>query len=320
MEYPMLINDIKQTAPRVGKLFPGFEERYIATSMGNIFCRMGGNGPPVLFLHGYPQTSAMWHHVAIEFANSYSVICPDLRGYGKSDKPETDAHHTPYSKREMAKDMVEVMNAIGHEQFLIVSHDRGARVAHRLAMDHQDSVLGIVILDIAPTREMYQYGDSHFAQDYWHWYWLTQPAPLPETLISRDPDYYWEQKVAPGSKKLSIFNWEALSEYLETFRDPKAIHSSCEDYRAAWTIDIEHDNADAHQYGDDKVKAPILTLWGREGAIEKHFDCLKLWQMRAHNVIGEAMPGGHYLAEEHPELIIEKTHSFFKQISNKFIS
>ena len=311
----MLLNDLEQTLPRVEKLFPGFEERYVTTRMGDIFCRIGGSGPPMLLLHGYPQTSAMWHPVAIEFANSYSVICADLRGYGKSHKPKTDAFHTPYSKREMANDMVEVMKQLGHERFLIVSHDRGARVAHRLAMDHQDCVLGLVILDIAPTREMYKYGDSAFAQDYWHWYWLTQPSPLPETMIGHDPDYYWIQKVAPGSKNLSIFNWEALSEYLETFRNPEAIHSSCEDYRAAWTIDIEHDNADAITYEDDKTKVPILTLWGRDGAIEKHFDCLKLWRMRAHNVIGESIPGGHYLAEECPNHVIEKILSFLKQIS-----
>ena len=311
----MLLKEIEKSAPRIGTLFPGFEERYITTSVGNIYCRIAGSGPPILFLHGYPQTSAMWHHVAINFADNYSVICADLRGYGKSHKPKTDSSHSPYSKREMAKDMVEVMNSLGHQRFLIISHDRGSRVAHRLAMDHQNCVIGLVILDIAPTREMYKFGNSEFAQDYWHWYWLTQPAPLPETLIGHDPDYYWVQKVAPGSKNLAIFNWEALTEYLEFFRNPAAIHSSCEDYRAAWTIDIEHDNSDAKTYDDEKIKAPLLTLWGQDGAIEKHFDCLKLWRMRAHNVSGESLPGGHYLAEEYPELVINKTRSFFEQLN-----
>ena len=314
MVLKMLLKEIEKSAPRIGTLFPGFDERYVATSIGNIFCRIAGNGPPILFLHGYPQTSAMWHDVAIEFANNYSVICADLRGYGKSHKPESDSTHSPYSKREMANDMVEVMNKLGHERFLIVSHDRGSRVAHRLAMDHQDCVIGLVILDIAPTREMYKFGNSAFAQDYWHWYWLTQPAPLPETLIEHDPDYYWIQKVAPGSKNLSIFNWEALTEYIEAFRSPTAIHSSCEDYRAAWTIDIEHDNSDATTNSNDKINAPLLTLWGQDGAIEKHFDCLKLWRMRAHNVRGESLPGGHYLAEENPELVINKIRSFFAQL------
>ncbi len=287
--------------------FEGFEERTVATREGRIFCRIAGDGPALLLLHGYPQTSAMWHRVAPHLSKTYKVVCPDLRGYGRSHKPDTDTDHAPYSKRAMAGDMVEVMSALGIDRFLIGSHDRGARVAHRLTLDHGDRVRALVTLDIAPTREMYREADSAFAQTYWHWYWLTQPAPFPETLIGADPEYYLRTKCGAGSAGLAPFSEQAMNEYVTAFRDPAAIRGACEDYRAARTIDIRHDDEDEGR----KITQPLLALWGKHGAIEKHFDCLALWRERAENVEGYALPGGHYLAEELPERVIDAFETFF---------
>ncbi|WP_420414036.1 alpha/beta fold hydrolase [Roseibium sp.] len=290
--------------------FDGFEERLIDVPEGKIFCRTKGSGTPLLLLHGYPQTSAMWHRIAPKLAQTYTVICADLRGYGRSYKPVTTPDHAPYSKRAMASDMAHLMTNLGHDRFLVGSHDRGARVAHRLALDHEKRVLGLATLDIAPTREMYRDGDSAFAQTYWHWYWLTQSAPFPENLIGSNSEFYWLKKCGSGSAGLSPFSWQALEEYLRFFRDPAVIHGSCEDYRAARTIDIEHDDED----GQRKLSIPLLALWGKHGAIEKHFDCLALWAERAAHVQGRALPGGHYLAEEVPELVLAEFQSFFQSV------
>ena len=290
-----------------GDFFAGFKERFVAVPGGEIFCRIKGSGAPLLLLHGYPQTSAMWHRVAPRLAETYTVICADLRGYGRSMKPESDDSHRAYSKRATADDMVAVMAALGHERFRIGSHDRGSRVAHRLAADHPETVLALATLDIAPTREMYRDGGDAFARDYWHWYWLIQAAPFPETLIGTDPDYYWRFKCGSGAKGLSIFDPRALDEYLTAFRDPATIHASCEDYRAAVTCDHDDDEAD----GTTRIALPLLALWGAGGAIEKHFDCLKLWRERAIDVAGKALAGGHYLAEECPDAVLAEWLAFF---------
>ncbi|MEP3275438.1 MAG: alpha/beta hydrolase [Stappiaceae bacterium] len=290
-----------------GSFFDGFEEKWIDVPEGEIFCRVAGDGPALLLLHGYPQTSAMWHRVAPHLAENYKVVCPDLRGYGRSHKPATDKLHAPYSKRAMANDLIEVMSALGIERFLIGSHDRGARVAHRMALDHAEKVRALVTLDIAPTREMYREADSAFAQTYWHWYWLTQPAPFPEMLIGGDPDYFLRTKCGAGSAGLKPFSKEALNEYITSFRDPAAIHGACEDYRAAYTIDIRHDDEDEGR----KIEQPLLALWGEMGAIEKHFDCIALWRERAEDVRGYSLPGGHYLAEELPEMVTKAFDHFF---------
>lgn len=295
-------------APLAEDFFDGFVAEHIPVGAGSIFCRSAGNGPPVLLLHGYPQTSAMWHRVAPALANEFTVICADLRGYGRSHKPASDASHAAYSKRATAADMIEVMDALGHDRFLIGAHDRGARVAHRLATDHPDRVVALASLDIAPTREMYRDGDSAFAQTYWHWYWLTQTHPFPEFLIEAAPDAYWLKKCGSGSAGLRPFARQALDEYLTAFRDPAVIHGSCEDYRAAITIDAEHDDADT-----SLLQTPLLTLWGQHGAIERHFDCLALWRERAANVTGRALKGGHYLAEECPDEVTTAFRDFFTQ-------
>ena len=304
-------DDRLAAAPIAERFFDGFEDRFVDVGEGRVFCRVGGSGPPLLLLHGYPQTSAMWHAVAPLLAGQFTIVCADLRGYGRSWKPESDDGHAAYSKRATANDMAGLMTALGHERFLVGAHDRGARVAHRLAMDNQDRVAALATLDIAPTREMYREADTAFARSYWHWYWLIQPAPFPERLIGADPDYFWLKKCGSGSAGLKPFVRQALEEYLQAFRDPAVIHGSCEDYRAAISIDIEHDDAD----GDARLPMPLLALWGAHGAIERHFDCLALWRERAQDVRGRSLDGGHYLAEEIPEIIADAFGELFANVT-----
>lgn len=290
--------------PVADDLFPGFRLLDVATTGARIRVRTGGEGLPLLLLHGYPQTHIMWRKIAPALAQRFTLVCPDLRGYGDSEKPPSAADHAPYSKRAMAQDMAEVMSALGHERFFVGSHDRGARVGHRLALDHAERVLKLATLDIAPTREMYRDTSDAFARAYWHWFFLIQSAPMPERMIGADPEFYWTSRRASDMK---LFEPAALSEYLRCFRDPAVIHASCEDYRAAATIDIVHDDAD----GGRKVACPLLALWGDRGAVGKCFDVLALWRERAADVRGHALPGGHYLAEELPDLVVREFTAFF---------
>ena len=290
-------------------MFENFQRFDVDCGETTIHGVVGGSGPPLLLLHGYPQTHAMWHRVAPMLATHYRVVAADLRGYGRSGKPDGGEQHIAYSKRAMAADMVSLMRQHGHDQFFIGAHDRGARVAHRLALDWPDTVNRMVLLDIAPTREMYALADSGFAHAYWHWYFLVQPSPLPENLIGADPDFFWRTKCGSGSAGLTPFSQEAMSDYLTCFRDPATIHASCEDYRAAAGIDIEHDNQD----GDRKVTCPLHVVWARQGVIERCFDPLALWRQRADDVSGGAMEGGHYLAEESPEQVFTTFHDFFSR-------
>jgi haloacetate dehalogenase len=292
-------------------MIDGFDSFGVAGDGAMIHGAIGGNGPPLLLLHGYPQTHMMWHKVAPILARDFTVIAADLRGYGGSEKPATTPDHVPYSKRAMAADMVRVMAHFGHDRFCVAGHDRGGRVAHRLALDWPDQVERLAVLDIGPTREMYAETGDGFARDYWHWFFLIQPAPFPENMIGVDPDAYWKHKCGRGAAGLSPFTPDALNAYLAAFRDPATIHASCEDYRAAVTIDIAHDDAD----GDTVVECPMLALWGRQGAIEKHFDCLGLWRKRARDVRGEVIDGGHYLAEECPEAVTAHLKQFFMEES-----
>ena len=287
-------------------MFPDFEEFRVDSGEAEIFGRVGGAGPALLLLHGYPQTHAMWHRVAPKLAERFTVVVADLRGYGRSSKPLTSDDHAPYSKRAMAHDMVRMMDHLGHERFALVGHDRGGRVSHRLALDHAERVEKLAVLDIAPTREMYANTSDGFARAYWHWFFLIQPAPWPERMIGADPEGFWRSKCGAGSAGLGIFAPEAMEDYLTAFCDPATIHASCEDYRAAASIDIAHDDAD----GGKKVSCPLLALWGAKGVIEAQFDCLALWRQRAEQVSGEALPGGHYLAEEIPDLVTEKLIAF----------
>jgi haloacetate dehalogenase len=290
-------------------LFPGFSERRIATSGAEINLVTGGSGPPLLLLHGYPQTHAMWHRVAPRLAQRFTVVAADLRGYGDSGKLAGGDRHVAYSKRAMAQDQIEVMAALGHSSFFVVAHDRGARVAHRMALDHPQAVKKLAVLDIVPTRIMYAASDQTFATAYFHWYFLIQPAPFPETLIGANPDFFIKFQMGRRHGGLSVFAPEAMEEYLRCFRDPAAIHASCEDYRAAAGIDLEHDAADEQR----KVECPLLALWGRHGVIELCFDALADWSKAARNVRGQALDCGHYLAEEKPDEVASLLEAFLAE-------
>lgn len=280
-----------------GFVFDGFNQQRITTSDTEINVRLGGAGPPLLLLHGYPQTHVMWHKVAPALAERFTVVLTDLRGYGDSGKPASDEKHAVYAKRAMAADQVEVMAALGFDRFAVVGHDRGGRVAHRLALDHPERVSMLAVLDIAPTLAMYDRTDMAFATAYYHWFFLIQPADLPERMIGADPVYYLERKIGAWSGVTGCFTPEALAEYKRCFSDPETIHATCEDYRAAATIDLDHDRADRA----NKIACPLLVLWGERGVIERCFDPLALWRERAVDVRGRALPCGHYLAEEAPE-------------------
>ncbi len=288
-------------------LFPGFELVDVATPRGPIRARIGGEGPPLLLLHGYPQTHAMWHQMAALLKGRFRIIAADLPGYGDSFRPAVTDDHAGHSKRAMAADLAAMMQALGHQEWFVGAHDRGARVAHRMALDHPERVRKLVLLDIAPTREMYANTTDAFARAYWHWFFLITPSPFPERMIMSDPDAYWLKKCGSGSAGLTPFDAEALQHYLRCFRDPAVIEASCEDYRAAASIDIRHDDEDMGA----KVQCPMLVLWGAHGVIERCFDALALWRLRAADVRGRHLPGGHYLAEELPGEVAREFDAFF---------
>jgi haloacetate dehalogenase len=252
-------------------------------------------------LHGYPQTHVAWHRVAPLLAERFTVVATDLRGYGTSEKPPSAPDHAPYSKREMAKDQVEAMERLGFRSFHLVGHDRGGRVAHRLALDHPAKVLSLCVLDIAPTRHMYERTDFKFARAYYHWYFLIQPYPLPERLIGADARFFLREKLGRGRAGLGLFAPEALEEYERCF-DAKTIHASCEDYRAAASIDLVHDREDEGR----RLALPMLALWGQHGVVEECFDVLSAWRERAATVSGRALDCGHYIPEEAPALLLKE--------------
>ena len=291
------------------ELFPGFATRRIRTAETEIHCVIGGVGPPLLLLHGYPQTHAMWHRVAPALAREFTVVCPDLRGYGDSGKPESDAAHAAYSKRAMAQDMVDVMRELGFPRFRLAGHDRGGRVAHRLCVDHPDAVERVAVLDISPTRTMFHGTSQAFATAYYHWFFLIQPFDLPEKLIGADPLYYLHWKIGAWSGGRSLFDPRAIAEYERCFADPATIHASCEDYRAAASIDLEHDDADVA--AGRKVSCPLLVLWGAKGVVNRMFDPLRDWGAVAVDVRGRTLPSGHYLPEEVPDETLRELFAFF---------
>jgi haloacetate dehalogenase len=287
-------------------LFPGFTNRKIRTSGATINATFGGTGAPVLLLHGYPQTHAMWHKVAPQLAREYAVVCADLRGYGESSKPKGLSDHSNYSKRAMANDMVEVMRALGHERFHVVGHDRGGRVAHRLARDHRSRVKTLTLLDISPTLKMYRATTMQFAKAYYHWFFLIQESPIPERMLEGQAPFYLLKRLGRGKSGLKYFSREALAQYERAFKDPRTIHATCEDYRAAATIDLIHDQKDLRR----KIRMPLLALWGRQGVIEALFDCLADWREVATDVRGRALPCGHFIAEEKPQELLAELRRF----------
>ena len=291
-------------------LFPEFLRKKFKTSGATIHAVWGGKGPPVLLLHGYPETHVMWHKVAPALARSHTVVCPDLRGYGASSKPRGLPDHSNYSKRAMAQDMVEVMQALGHASFHVVGHDRGGRVAHRLARDHSSRVRSLTVLDISPTLKMYQSTNMAFARAYYHWFFLIQPAPLPEKMLAAMGVKYILGRIGRGRSKLKHFPSAAQRAYARAFNDPRTIHATCEDYRAAATIDLVHDRQDLRK----KIRMPVLALWGKQAVVEAMFDCLADWREVAADVRGKALDCGHFIPEEKPAALLAELRRFWKRL------
>lgn len=287
-------------------MFPGFKASKVATSGAAIHVISGGQGPPALLLHGYPQTHVLWHKIAPRLAAEFSLVIPDLRGYGDSSKPADGENHYNYSKRAMAQDQVEVMRHFGFEKFAVVGHDRGGRVGHRMALDHPDRVTKLAVLDIVPTYKLFHSVSKQFATAYYHWFFLIQPAPFPETLLCNNVEFFLKR--AFGRLMPNAVTPEAFAEYLRCFSNPGTIHASCEDYRAAASIDLEHDEADLSR----KVTCPLLALWAERGAMHPLFDVRAAWKERATNVTGKALPGGHFLPEEAPEETLAELFPFLR--------
>lgn len=290
-------------------LFPGFLQRKLRTSGATINLKIGGEGPPLLLLHGYPQTHAIWHKVAPQLAREFTVVCPDLRGYGDSSKPRGLPDHANYSKRAMALDMVEVMESLGFVAFHAVGHDRGARVAHRMARDHGRRVRTLTVLDISPTLKMYERTNMQFAKAYYHWFFLIQEAPLPERMLSAVGIDYILMRLGRGKTGIKYFDRRALAQYKRAFNDPRTIHATCEDYRAAATIDLVHDRKDKQR----KIAMPVLALWGKQGVVAALFDCLADWREVAADVRGRALPCGHFIPEERPKELLAELRRFLER-------
>lgn len=287
----------------------GFEYRRVATSSATINIAIHGNGAPLLLLHGYPETHRMWRKVAPALAEGFSVVCADLRGYGDSSKPEGTADHGNYSKRAMAQDMIEVMAALGHREFMIAGHDRGGRVAYRLALDHPAAVTRLALLDIVSTKAVYEQAGMALATAYYHWYFLIQPRPLPERLIGSDPEFWLDMLTAKLAVNPSTFSDAIMAEYLRTFGTPEGIHAVCEDYRAGAGIDLANDRTDVS--AGRKIDCPTLILWGARSVVGKLFQPLETWRDLVASPMGEAIDCGHFLPEEQPAETLRALRAFF---------
>jgi haloacetate dehalogenase len=292
-------------------MFDAFTLHDIEVDGVRLHARRGGEGPPLLLLHGHPQTHAMWHRVAPALAAHFTVVAADLRGYGDSARLPPDVAHLIYSKRAMAQDMIGLMRGFGFERFALLAHDRGARVAHRLALDHPRAVNRLMLLDIAPTLAMYRGTDEAFARAYWHWFFLIQPAPLPERLIEADPVAYLRDLMGRRPAGLAAFAPEALAEYERCIAIPGTAASMCEDYRASAGIDLELDRAD--QAAGRRLAMPLRVLWGAQGVVGRCFDVMRLWRDVADDVGGAALDCGHYIAEETPDALLAEAFDFFKE-------
>lgn len=284
-------------------LFAGFEARELPTSRGTVHAMVGGSGPPVLFLHGYPQSHLMWHAVAPLLADRHTVVASDLAGYGASFRPAPAPDHIPHSKRAMALDQVEAMAELGFERFAVVGHDRGGRVGYRMALDDPARVTRLAVLDIVPTGEVWRRADGAFARGYWHWSFLAQPAPLPERLIGGDPQAYFDLHVRAGmglGAEPDRYPAEVMDAYRRMFDDPGAVEATCEDYRAGASVDVAHDDADRE--AGREISCPVLALWAARGALPRFYpDVLEIWRPWAPNLGGEALDATHFLAEDRPE-------------------
>ncbi|MBW8721638.1 MAG: alpha/beta hydrolase [Polaromonas sp.] len=291
-------------------MFEEFSSRDVDGPAGKLRTLQAGSGAPLLLLHGHPQSHVMWHAVAADLAKVFTVVMMDLRGYGDSVRAASDVEHQTYSKRAMAQDAITVMKACGFDRFQVLAHDRGARVAHRLALDHPAAVERLMLLDIAPTLAMYDNTSDAFARAYWHWFFLIQPPPLPEALIESDPVRYVRSVMGKRHAGLAAFTPAALAEYERCAQIPGTAHSICEDYRASATLDLAHDRADVA--AGLRLTQPLRVLWGEHGAVGQCFDVLDLWRDRATDVSGRSLPCGHYIAEEAPALLLAEAMDFFR--------
>jgi len=287
-------------------MFNGFIKKFVKIKKGKIFCRVGGKGIPLLLLHGYPQTHLIWHKTAPELAKNFTVVVADLRGYGSSFVLPGGKKHINYSKREMAQDMIQLMRKLGHKKFFVTGHDRGGRVAHRMARDYRKNVIAISVLDICPTLDMYEKTNMNFATSYFHWYFLIQPKWLPEKMIKSDPRKWMKSCLDKWTGKNKFGKVE--EDYLKSFKQMKRIHATCEDYRASATIDLEHDRKDREK----KLNIPIQVLWGKKGVIGKQFKPLTIWQKYTNKkVFGIGINSGHFIPEENPKETIKQLKKFF---------
>ena len=278
----------------------------------DVNCAVGGTGPPVLMLHGYPQTHLIWHHVAPRLAARRTVVLADLRGYGDSGKPPSTPDHGTYAKRAMAADQLTLMRRLGFDRFAVVGHDRGARVGHRLALDAADAVTALAVLDIVPTRYTFEHADKGFGLGYYHWFFLAAGDGIPERLIGGDPEFWVRARMTSRHRGSTPFDEAALAEYVRCFADPAAISASCEDYRAAASVDLEHDDADAA--AGRKVDCPLLALWGARGFVGGHYDVLAAWREYATDVRGRGLPSDHYVPEEAPEETVAALEEFLAEV------
>ena len=292
------------------RFLSGFETQSVQANGIAINVATAGSGPAVLLLHGHPQTHVVWRHVAPRLVRAgFTVVAPDLRGYGDSEKPASDPNHLSYSKRVMAEDQVKLMRNLGFETFSVVGHDRGGRVAHRLSLDHPSCVERIAVLDIAPTATMYALTDKEFATRYFWWFFLIQPFDFPERLIGSDPEYFLRRHIAGQVKVKGSVSEEILQEYLRSYQNPETLHAICEDYRASATIDLKHDEQDAAT----KIQAPLIAIWGDQSVVGNLYDVQATWQEKANNVEGQALPCGHAIPEERPEALTALLLDFFKR-------
>ncbi|MDX6281986.1 MAG: haloacetate dehalogenase [Kribbellaceae bacterium] len=292
-------------------MFEGFDSFEITTSGTTIRGRTGGGGPPVLLLHGIPETHLMWHRVAPGLAERFTVVATDLRGFGDSGKPPTDHDHAPYGMRSLAQDQLEVMNALGHESFAVAGHDRGARCGYRLALDHPEAVTKLAVLDVVPTCDVFDRADKRFSLGYWVWSFLAAPEPVPETLVAGAPDVFVNHMLDGWSELADAFPAEVRAEYIAKFRDPATVHAICEEYRAAATLDHEQDAAD-RRWGR-RIKCPVLALWDPGGAVGTWYEPLEVWRGWADDVSGGPVAAGHFMAEEAP---VETTKRLLEFLSH----
>jgi haloacetate dehalogenase len=293
-------------------VFEGFTRTEIKTGGAKIVTVYGGNGPPVLLMHGNPFTHVSWHKVAPRLAQEFTVVCTDLRGYGDSEKPDGGEDHSAYSFRAMAQDQVEVMAALGHKKFFAAGHDRGARVLHRMCLDHPDTVTKAAILDIIPQHHLLNNVTRAWGTFSWHWFFMIQPYDLPERLMGADPEYFIRRKLSKTKSGTNFFDEAALAEYIRCFKNPATLRAMCEDYRATFTVDLDMDTKDFQQ--GRKVACPMLLLWGATGGVSRNHKPEEIWARYAANIAGaKALPCGHYLSEEAPDETSAALRAFFAQ-------